>query len=154
MKSQIEPAVTGPRELRDPRSREYAIQTMQSLKRFLDSKAFDAKHVEAELQRIIQHRHWEVLGFKDLDAYLRAEVGVNVKILRSRLAQDLAADPDVKPLPKAGVRYGPRHSTGMSRGGNNADYLVRRLKRDAPGSPKRLPAANSRPLKPQPALLA
>ena len=64
----IELAITGPRSLRDPRSREYAIQTMRSLKRFLESRTFEAKHVEKELKLIIEHKHWEVCGFATLDA--------------------------------------------------------------------------------------
>jgi hypothetical protein len=61
-----EPAITGPRSLRDPRSRESAIQTMRSLKRFLESMTFDAKHVEEELQLIVAHKHWEACGFENL----------------------------------------------------------------------------------------
>jgi hypothetical protein len=133
--SRTEPAVSGPRSLRDPRSREYAIQTMESLKRFLESKSFDAKHVADELKLIEQHRHWEVLGFKDADAYLKAEVGVTLKALKRRLAQDLAADPAVPKL-----QDGPGHPMSGSNyangikgtGSNNAAYLVRRLKRDHP----------------------
>jgi hypothetical protein len=63
---------------------------MQSLKRFLASKTFDAQHVESELQLIIEHQHWKICGFKDIDAYLTAEIGATFKQLRSRLAQDLA----------------------------------------------------------------
>lgn len=138
MKSQIERAITGPRSLRDPRSREYAIQTMRSLKRFLESKTFDAKHIVEELELIKQYKHWEVCGFKDLDAYVRAEIGISLKQLNSRLAQDLAADPNVKPaLPQGTAGPGRGHKTGangtgLSRGSNQADTIVRRLKRDHP----------------------
>jgi hypothetical protein len=130
-----EPAITGPRSLRDPRSREYAIQTMRSLKRFLESKTFDAKHVEEELQLIIEHKHWNVCGFKSLDAYLQAEIGVSHKQLKSRLAQDLAADPTVTALAEYGVNQhtgGGAINTSSQRGSTNAAYLVRRLKRDHP----------------------
>jgi hypothetical protein len=129
--SRTEPAVSGPRSLRDPRSREYAIQTMESLKRFLESKTFDAKHVADELKLIEQHRHWEVLGFKDADAYLRAEVGVTLKALKRRLAQDLAADPAVPAAPKH-VGRGHRSDNISPNYGTDATYLVRRLKRDHP----------------------
>ena len=126
-----------PRALRDPRSRDYAMQTMQSLKRFLQSKSLDAKAVEEELQRIIQYKHWEVCGFKNLDRYLQAEVGTTHKQLSRRLAQDLAADPVVtKLLAKPGRPPNKEAGKGaigtISRGPNHADYLVRRLKRDAP----------------------
>jgi hypothetical protein len=136
MKSPIKPAITGPRALRDPRSREYAIQTMQSLKRFLESKTFDAKHVADELGRIEQYKHWEVLGFKDLDAYVRAEVGITLKKLKARLAQDLAADSSVPPLAQPGEIGRGRNrvdDVNSNGGGNSASYIVRRLKRDHPG---------------------
>jgi hypothetical protein len=137
MKSQTESAITGPRELRDPRSREYAIQTMRSLKRFLESKTFDAKHIADELQLIEQYRHWEILGFKNLDAYVRAEVGITLKKLKARLAQDLAADPDVPALKKEVGRplgTGNNKANGLivPLGGNSAERIVRRLKRDHP----------------------
>ena len=137
MKSPIDRAITGPRSLRDPRSREYAIQTMRSMKRYLDSKIFDAKGVARELQRVIEYRHWEACGHDNLDAYLRAELGFSVKQLKSRLAQDLAADQDVTPLRNEdGGR--PRKEDNLDninvshQGGTSATYLVRRLKRDHP----------------------
>lgn len=131
MASRIKVAVTGPRSLRDPRSREYAIQTMRSLKRFLESKTFDALHIEEELQLIIQHKHWEVCGFRTLDAYLQAEVGIAHKDLQHRLAQDLAADPTVMPAPDH-VGRGHRSDNITPNRGTDAAYLVRRLKRDHP----------------------
>ena len=145
MKSQkSDAAITGPRSLRDPRSREYAIQTMRSLKRFLEGKTFEAKHVEEELQLIIQYKHWEVCGYKSLDAYVRAEVGIPLKTLKARLAQDLAADPDVPPLAMPGEvgksrtqdRVADRHSNTLS--SESAERIVRRLKRDHPEIAKSL----------------
>ncbi len=135
-------AITGARTLRDPRSREYAIQTMYSLKRFLDDKTFSAKHAEGELEEIKTYKHWEVLGFETLDAYLKAELGFNQRQLRARLAQDLAADPSVPPLREKQGRpekSEEKDSNGIiTRGGNNAPYLVRRLKRDYPKIAKAL----------------
>ena len=60
------------------------------------------------------------------------------------LAQDLAADPDVPPLAthvEAGAKGGRGNKAGdnvTSFQGNNASYLVRRLKRDYPEIEKRL----------------
>jgi hypothetical protein len=132
----IERAITGPRTLRDPRSREYAIQTMRSLKRFLEAKRLDAKSIEDELEEIDRYKHWIVCGFETRDAYLQAEIGVTQKELRRRLAQDLAADPRVTALapektagPGRGKKTGA-NSTGFSKGSTHAAYLVRRLKRD------------------------
>jgi hypothetical protein len=137
-----EPAITGPRALRDPRSREYAIQTMRSLKRFLESKSFDAQHVEKELGLIIEHKHWEVCGFKNLDAYLQAEVGTGLKQLRSRLAQDLAADPTVAAARPANSgrpkREGKVANSYLAKGSTSAARIVAKLKRDAPEIAKAL----------------
>ena len=130
-------AITGARELRDPRSREYALQTMWSLKGFLDDKTFSAKHAESELEEIKIYKHWEVLGFETLDAYLKAELGFNQRQLRARLAKDLAADPNVPPLAEPG-EIGRGSNRSSNRGSNttsipagrSANYIVRRLKRD------------------------
>jgi hypothetical protein len=136
MTSSIEPAVTGPRSLRDPRSREYAIQTMRSLKRFLEGKSLDAQGVARELQEIRQYRHWEARGFKTLDAYLKSEVGTTLKQLERRLAQDLAADPTVTALANPGrpiagsSNVADRHINTLS--SESAERIVRRLKRDHP----------------------
>jgi hypothetical protein len=111
---------------------------MRSLKRFLESKSFDAKHIEEELQLIITHKHLEVCGFKDIDAYLQAEVGLTHQQLTKRLAQDLAADPNVPPLDthaEAGAKGGRGNkadSNTTSFIDRGASYLVRRLKRDYP----------------------
>jgi hypothetical protein len=136
-KSEI--AISGPRSLRNPRSHEYAIQTMRSLKRYLESKSLDARGVEDELQRIVQHRHWEICGFKTLDAYLKAEVGTTLTQLKHRLAQDLAADPNVTAAaPEGTAGPGRGHKSvdivhGLSRlNSNSAERIVRRLKRDHP----------------------
>jgi hypothetical protein len=127
-------AITGARELRDPRSREYAIQTMRSLKGFLNSKTFSAKHAESELEEIKTYKHWEVCGHKNLNDYLKAELGISHRQLRGRLAQDLAVDPDVKPLADKGTNQHTRgvaisHSTNTL-SSDSAERIVRRLKRD------------------------
>jgi hypothetical protein len=114
---------------------------MRSLKRFLESKTFDAQHIEQELRLIKQYKHWEVCGFKTLDAYLRAEVGVAHKELQRRLAQDLAADPTVTPAAshaQAGAMGGRgkkavANSQSLSTfSSDSAERIVRRLKRDFP----------------------
>jgi len=147
MQASADESVAGPRSLRDPRSREYAIQTIRSLKRYLESKSIDAKGVERELDEIKRYEHWRVLGFESLDAYLKAEVGTTHDQLRQRLAQDLAADPmvtrlateeEAKVLRAEGGKKGGRGRKNLHDNvrkvleGNSASYLVRRLKRDAP----------------------
>jgi hypothetical protein len=128
-------AITGPRTMRDPRSREYAVQTMFSLKGFLDSNTFNAKYVERELEEIKTYKHREVLGFERLDDYLKAELGMNQRQLKSRLAKDLAADPNVKPArdekggrPKKGENLA--NSEVLPFGSTSAARIVARLKRD------------------------
>jgi hypothetical protein len=108
---------------------------MRSLKRFLESKSFDAQHIEQELKLIKQYKHWKICGFKTLDAYLRAEVGITHKELSRRLAQDLAADPSVQPA----VGHGGDRTTKQvdnvhlnKLNSNSAERIVRLLKRDAP----------------------
>jgi hypothetical protein len=56
------------------------------------------------------------------------------------LAQELAADPEVKPYAAHGeVGNGRRGDISTStRGSNKAEYLVRRLKRDAPAIAEKL----------------
>jgi hypothetical protein len=128
-------AITGPRSLRDPRSREYAVQTMRSLKRYLEGTRFDADGVARELGRIEEHEHWRVCGHRTLDAYLHAEIGQTAKQLRHRLAQVLAADPTETALPAHGeIGRGRNRGDNVTSNerGNQAAYLVRRLKRDAP----------------------
>ena len=127
-------AITGPRTLRDPRSREYAVQTMFSLKRILESKSFSAKHAEKELEEIKTYKHWEVCGFETLDAYLKAELGMSHRQLRGRLAKDLAADPNVPPAATHGgdrsKQVAISHLSALS--SDSAQRIVRRLKRDHP----------------------
>jgi hypothetical protein len=107
---------------------------MRSLKRLLEFKTLDAKDIERELERIRTYKHWEVCGHKNLNAYLTAELGYGQRQLRARLAKDLAADPDVKPLALPGEigggHTGRGSNTTSGHAGRGANYLVRRLKRD------------------------
>lgn len=96
MRSSIVPARSW--TLRDPRSREYAVQTIRSLKRYLEDKY--AQGVDLELQRIIEYKHWEVGGFENLDAYLKAEVGGTHKELHARLKPFSALDRIINLLSK------------------------------------------------------
>jgi hypothetical protein len=132
-----EAAITGPRTLRDPHSREYAVQTMRSLKRFLEGKTIEAKGVERELERIRTYKHWEVCGHKNLNAYLKAELGYGTRQLRARLAQDLAADPNVPPArdekggrPRNDENMAISHVSSDTLSSDSALRIVRRLKRD------------------------
>lgn len=72
---EVKRAQIGPREMKDPRSREYAIQTLHSLKRYLSSRAVDERRIKEELADIKANRHWEVLGYASMDEYLQTETG-------------------------------------------------------------------------------
>lgn len=69
----------GPRELKDPRSRQYAIQTIYFLKSLLESQRIDKERIEKELAEINEYQHWIVLGYPDLKTMLEAETGFSQK---------------------------------------------------------------------------
>jgi hypothetical protein len=81
---EVSRAQIGPRQMKDPRSREYAIQTLCSLRRYLDSKAVDEQRLKEELAVIKEYRHWEVLGYASLDDYLKAETGMDSEMEAGR----------------------------------------------------------------------
>jgi hypothetical protein len=130
--------VTGPRTLKTPRSPEYAIQTMASLKRYLRSQSLDADGVRRELGEIEQYKHWQILGFPTLNRYLQKELGwTKQRLLRRLTAQEFAADPTkTKSRPNRGrPRKGEEkcvNNTISSHGSTNIPTLIGRLKRDAP----------------------
>ncbi len=71
----------GPRELKDPRSRAYAIQTLYALKRYAENAKFSQELVAKELDEIDQYRHWEILGYSSREDMLRAEsVAINREV--------------------------------------------------------------------------
>ena len=65
--------VWGPRDQKDPTSREYAIQTVRALKQYLEAADIDEDRVCEELERIDRYRHWKVLGYKSKAMMLNAE---------------------------------------------------------------------------------
>jgi hypothetical protein len=70
---------------------------------------------------------------------LQAEIGVGVKKALENKAQQMAGDAEVKPLAAHGaIGNGRRGSDRTSTRGETAEYLVRRLKRDAPEIAQRL----------------
>jgi len=68
-------AQTGPRDLRDPRSREYAIQTVNHLRRLLEGVKIDTAKIEEEFQIINQYEHWKALGYKSKKEMMEVELG-------------------------------------------------------------------------------
>lgn len=72
---EVSRARVGPRDLKPPVSREYAIQTIYALKQYLESRRIDEERVRRELAVIDQHQHWVVLGYPTKAALLEAETG-------------------------------------------------------------------------------
>jgi hypothetical protein len=133
---EVSRARVGPRERKDPRSREYAIQTLYALKRYAESLKCDRDRVQTELQRIEEFRHWEILGYESIEAMLAAEVSVpgleNIKLtLRERAAVDIVRTPAAGP--ESGGR--PRklsEKLSIATSSTSAARIAARLKRDHP----------------------
>ena len=73
-KREVSLAQVVPRELKNPRSREYAIQTLYSLKRVSEMLRCDHERVQKDIAEIEQYRHWEVLGYPTKEAMFSAEL--------------------------------------------------------------------------------
>ena len=145
---EVKRAQVGPRQMKDPRSREYAIQTLHSLKRYLSSKEVDEKRIKEELDDIKANRHWEVLGYASMDEYLKIETGYTAtEILgqaRKMVIQAVCARAEEMGPVKHG---GDRKSKAMDQGNNyNLDikrgtdqtYLARKIMTDSPETFDRL----------------
>ncbi len=123
--------VWGPRDQKDPTSREYAIQTVRALKQYLEAADIDEDRVREELSRIDRYRHWKVLGHKSKAEMLEAEgLAERLRKIRRR----------VKKLEGKTINAADNHDattigldivkTSETGAGNAADYLAARLKRD------------------------
>lgn len=122
--------VWGPRDQKDPTSREYAIQTVRALKQYLEAADIDEDRVREELARIDRYRHWKALGYKSKAEMLKAEgLADRLRKIRRRIKQlegrtiNAADNHDPNPSPDI-IRTS---ETGY---GTSADYLTARLKRD------------------------
>ena len=123
--------VWGPRDQKDPTSREYAIQTVRALKQYLEAADIDEDRVCEELERIDRYRHWKVLGYKSKAMMLDAEgLADRLRKIRRRIKKL-----DGKTI-NAANNHNPTASsvdivnTRSLGAGNAADYLTARLKRD------------------------
>lgn len=123
--------VWGPRDQKDPTSREYAIQTVRALKQYLEAADIDEDRVREELERIDRYRHWKVLGYKSKAEMLQAEgLAERLRKIRRRIKRlegktiNAADNHDGTAV---GVDIVNTRSLGA---GNSADYLTARLKRD------------------------
>lgn len=121
--------VWGPRDQKDPTSREYAIQTVRALKQYLEAADIDEDRVREELARIDRYRHWKVLGYKSKAQMLQAEgLAERLRKIRRRIKQlegktinaadgPVPSNLDIIKVSESGA-------------GTSADYLTARLKRD------------------------
>lgn len=123
-------SIAGPRELKDPKSKAYALQTLRALKMYLESATLDEERVRKELNRIERYKHWKVLGYKNKkDMFQQEGLQLRLKAIKLRAKRFEgktinAADGPVKKdldIIQVSVNGG---------GGTSADYLTARLKRD------------------------
>lgn len=121
--------VWGPRDQKDPTSREYAIQTVRALKQYLEAADIDEDRVREELARIDRYRHWKVLGYKSrAEMLLQEGLADRLRKIRRRIKRlegktINAADGPV-PANLDIIKVSERGA------GTSADYLTARLKRD------------------------
>lgn len=147
---EVKRAQVGPRQMKDPRSREYAIQTLHSLKRYLSSKEVDEKRIKEELDDIKANRHWEVLGYASMDEYLKIETGYTAtEILgqaRKMVIQAVCARAEemgkIMPRDITGSMKGKKGHDNCNdlyaRQGNDQTYLARKIMTDSPETFDRL----------------
>lgn len=138
-KTEVSKAQIGPRELKDPHSKEYAIQTVYALKTYVQSKVADEQLIEKELGKIRKYRHWEVLGYSDEDELLLAEIGMDQAKLKAwaKTIREQGAGPRSGEIGRGdrGYQITPNADRGAS-----STYLARRLLRDNPEIFERLEA--------------
>jgi hypothetical protein len=122
--------VWGPRDQKDPTSREYAIQTVRALKQYLEAADIDEDRVREELERIDRYRHWKVLDYKSKSEMLQAEgLAERLRKIRRRIKRL-----EGKTINSADGRLAANSDNitvrSQAGGGTSADYLTARLKRD------------------------
>lgn len=123
----------GPRAVKNPYSREYAIQTIHSLKRLLDAMELDQKRIEEELQLIKKYQHWKILGYEDEDKLLEAECGFTREKINRKIKEQTKQAEQQGALAKHG-EIGGGHSRDnhimSDKQGTSSSYLCRRMMRD------------------------
>jgi hypothetical protein len=134
-KNEVSRAQVGPRELKNPRSKEYAIQTLYALKRYAESLRCDQERIAQELAEIERYRHWEVLGYPSKAALLKTELNALGLVNTEKVKATLEASPDLQSngRPKKGISRIPLSKSGSAR-------LAARLKRNHPEICERIAA--------------
>jgi hypothetical protein len=128
----------GPRHTKDPRSVEYAWQTVALLRLGYQSSQVLLERFQENLAEAERHEIYKRVPpgqpYGSLDALLVAELGVTREESIHSKAERLAADKGVQRSPANGEIGRGRNSSDNVRPneghGNSAAYLVRRLKRD------------------------
>jgi hypothetical protein len=120
----------GPRELKDPTSKAYALQTLRALRRYLESATLDEELVREELQRIEKYKHWKVLGYANKKEMFQKE-GLQSRLQKIKLRAKRLEGKTIN----AADNHDPNPSPDIIRTsetghGTSADYLTARLKRD------------------------
>jgi hypothetical protein len=130
-KREVGRAQVGPRELKDPRSKEYAIQTLYALKRYAESKEIDVRRIEEELSEIERYQHWKILGYASKQEMLEAE-GLSEKL--ADIAERTVATMKEAPVIRSSAGRPPKGNGDnvTIKRGNSAEYLAGLLKRDHP----------------------
>jgi hypothetical protein len=126
---EVNRARSGPRELKDPRSKEYAIQTLFALKRYLESARIDEQRVRKELSVIDEYRHWKILGYPTKGAFFKTEVGLTLQQIHGKLREH--------GRPRQDEEKGDNVTLKTSRG-NDPQYIMARLQRDGKKDPRKL----------------
>jgi hypothetical protein len=121
----------GPRELKDPTSKAYALQTLRALRRYLESATLDEELVREELQRIEKYKHWKVLGYANKKEMFQKE-GLQSRLQKIKLRAKRLEGKTINAADNHdGANIGGDIITSNSTNkGTSADYLTARLKRD------------------------
>jgi hypothetical protein len=141
----------GPRALKDPRSVEYAWQTLAYIRTQYELTTVSLSHWEKALAEAEQHTIWDRIPpekpYGSLEAMLKAELGVSKEeSLRQKAAQIVAQNVSAA-APRGTNQYsedGTKMQKVPSSRGNRADVRVARLKRDHPAIAGRLAAGEFR----------
>lgn len=148
---EVRRAQIGPRQMKDPHSREYAIQTLYSLKRYLESKSINERRLKEELSEIKEYRHWEVLGYASLDDYLKAETGLTAAEMLGKAKQAVIKAVCEKAREEGPVKNGGDRRSNQfdnckteTKGGNDPTYLARRILTEDPETFERLESGDFR----------
>ena len=137
MKSLLDPlevnrARSGPRELKPPTSKAYAIQTVYHLRRVLEAMECDEQEVKRELEEIDRYEHWRVLGYQSREAMFDAELGELSERAKQNLERALGQHGGKRTKGQADnirLQYGTERRTTLARLHRDHQDLADRVER-------------------------